>query len=58
MVPSVNHVNFKDKFHFLIYTNYEKPVESFFVMGGLLGCWSIMSALDKCEISDSSTSFS
>jgi hypothetical protein len=47
MVPAVNHINFKDKFPFLIYTNYEKPVESFFVMGGLLGCWSIMSALDK-----------
>ena len=32
---------------YLIYTNYEKPVETFFLMGGLLVTWTLMSALDK-----------
>ena len=48
MVPLVNDItNFREKLYYLLYLNYEKPVESFFVMGGLLACWSIMNALDK-----------
>ena len=48
MVPLVNDItNFRENLSYLFYLNYEKPVESFFVMGGLLACWSIMSALDK-----------
>jgi hypothetical protein len=37
----------RQQLKFIIFMNYDKPVDSFFVMGGLLACWSIMSALDK-----------
>jgi hypothetical protein len=47
MVPVVNENNFQKNPLYLIYTNYDKPVESFFLIGGLLACWSIMNALDK-----------
>ena len=48
MVPAINDIdNYQHKFYYLINLQYEKPVDTFFVIGGLLACWSIMSALDK-----------
>jgi hypothetical protein len=47
MIPAVNDINFQHKFRYLIFMLYERPVDTFFVIGGLLACWSIMSALDK-----------
>lgn len=39
--------SFVEKIHYLIYTNYDKPVDSFFVIGGLLVTWTLMTAFDK-----------
>lgn len=43
--------NDASKFHrnflYLLFTNYDKPVETFFVIGGLLVTTTFMSALDR-----------
>lgn len=45
--------NDASKFHrnflYLLFTNYDKPVETFFVIGGLLVTTTFMSALDKSD---------
>lgn len=32
---------------YLLYTNYERPVDTFLLIGGMLACWSLLNALDK-----------
>ena len=39
--------SFVEKIIYLVYTNYDKPVDTFFLIGGLLVTWTLMSALDK-----------
>lgn len=39
--------SFAKKFIFLPYTNLDKPVDTFFVIGGLLAAWSLLNAFEK-----------
>lgn len=41
--------SFRQNILYLVYTNYDKPVDSFFLIGGLLATWTLMNALDKFE---------
>lgn len=47
-LPVFNDIStFETNVIYVIYTNYEKPVETFFVIAGLLVTWSMMGALDR-----------
>lgn len=39
---------FYKNYIYLLFTNYDKPVDTFFVMGGLLVTSSLLNALDRC----------
>lgn len=46
---AVDSASFRQNILYLVYTNYDKPVDSFFLIGGLLATWTLMNALDKFE---------
>jgi hypothetical protein len=47
MIPQVNENNFQEKHLYLFYLNMEKAVDTFFTLGGLLACWTMMFGLDR-----------
>lgn len=32
---------------FLFYSNFDRPVDTFLLLGGMLACWTMLNALDK-----------
>lgn len=49
-VPVFNEASlFYKNYIYLLFTNYDKPVDTFFLIGGLLITMSLLHALDKCE---------
>lgn len=50
MIPVFNlddSAGFRQNILYLAYTNYDKPVDTFFLIGGLLVTWSLLDALEK-----------
>lgn len=50
MIPVFNlddSAGFRQNILYLVYTNYDKPVDTFFLIGGLLVTWSLLDALEK-----------
>lgn len=39
--------SWSEKLLYVLYTNFDKPVDTFFVIGGMLATWSILNALNK-----------